>query len=113
LVLREIENNTKFYTSLWERKLGNVEIINLHARTNFASHGKLAPQKIPHIEDQLISDGSYWGTMGLQDTMNHYHILVVDLPPKTTQVMQPLIDIHLTATVIMILYKAQLEFSEM
>ena len=35
-----------------------MEIINLHARTNFPSHGKLAPQKIPHIEDQLISDGS-------------------------------------------------------
>ena len=58
LVLRETENNTKFYANLPERKLGNVKIINLHARTTFASNGKLAPQKIPHIEDQLISDGS-------------------------------------------------------
>lgn len=58
LVLREIENNTKFYANLPVRKLGEVEIINLHARTNFPSHGKLAPQKIPHIEDQLTSDGS-------------------------------------------------------
>lgn len=68
LVLREIENNTKFYDNLWERKFGNVNIVNLHARTNFAPNRNLTPQKIPHIEEQLISDGSYWGTMGLQDT---------------------------------------------
>lgn len=109
MVQREIENNTKFYANLWERKLGNVKIINLHTRTNFASHGKLAPQKIPHIEDQLISDGSYWETMGLQDTKPLSYTLLL----STTQVMQPILNIHLTATVTMILYKAQLEFSEM
>ena len=45
-------NNTKFYDNLWDRKFGNVNIVNLHARTNFASNRNLAPQKIPHIEDQ-------------------------------------------------------------
>ena len=37
-------------------------------RPALTPHGNLDPQKIPHIEDQLISDGSYWGTMGFQDT---------------------------------------------
>ena len=109
LVLRETENNTKFYDNLWERKFGNVNIVNLHARTNFAPHRNLTPQKIPHIEEQLISDGSYWGTMGLQDTKPLSYTLLL----STTQVIQPILNTHLTAPVTMILYKALLEFSEM
>ena len=80
LVLREIENNSKFYDNFWERKFGNVNIVNLHARTNFAPNRNLTPQKIPHIEEQLISDGSYWGTMGLQDTkpLSYIYFIIIN-----------------------------------
>ena len=67
LVLRETENNTKFYANLPERKLGNVKIINLHARTTFASNGKLCigqieasacpPPGIPRAFDNFAVPG--------------------------------------------------------
>ena len=47
--------------------------------------------------------------MGLQDTKPLSYTLLL----STTQVIQPILNIHLTAAVTMMLYKAQLEFSEM